>query len=334
MGFYDGENKGCSAYSISKLLNIPTILILDGSGSYITISAVLKGLLEYKKDNTIKAIVLNKLSSENHFQLIKQQIEKDHKNIIILGWIKKDLDSLTNTHLGLDLNSLNKIKHITKEILEYIDIRLLKKIVLKQKYSHKNTYYPFNKIKKIDKKLVIVYDKNFSFLYFDNLIFLKEVFRKIIIIDSTKDEVIPSDADIIYICGGYVETDIAYNRVINSKKFRKSLIKHSKTKNIYGECAGLLYLGNRVDDKKMTGILDIDFTLNNRFTRLGYYYNQSGMKGHCFHYTDILNDSSNYDILSKTKNGIGKNGSWYSKNNKIFGTYFHTMFRKNNQLII
>jgi cobyrinic acid a,c-diamide synthase len=28
MGFYDGDNKGCSAYSVSKLLNIPTILIL------------------------------------------------------------------------------------------------------------------------------------------------------------------------------------------------------------------------------------------------------------------------------------------------------------------
>ena len=49
MGFYDGENKGCSAYSISKLLNIPTLLVLDASGSYITISAVLKGLISYKE---------------------------------------------------------------------------------------------------------------------------------------------------------------------------------------------------------------------------------------------------------------------------------------------
>ncbi len=44
MGFYDGMDKACSAYDVSKLLKIPTILILDASGSYITISAVLKGL--------------------------------------------------------------------------------------------------------------------------------------------------------------------------------------------------------------------------------------------------------------------------------------------------
>ena len=44
MGFYDGMDKGSSAYDVTILLNIPTNLLLDGSGSYITISAVLKGL--------------------------------------------------------------------------------------------------------------------------------------------------------------------------------------------------------------------------------------------------------------------------------------------------
>ena len=35
MGFYDGMDKRSSAYDISKLLKIPTILLLDGSSSYI-----------------------------------------------------------------------------------------------------------------------------------------------------------------------------------------------------------------------------------------------------------------------------------------------------------
>ena len=77
MGFYDGMDKGSSAYDVTKLLNIPTILLLDGSGSYITISAVLKGLKTYKENNTIKAVILNKLSSSMHYELIKNQIEKD-----------------------------------------------------------------------------------------------------------------------------------------------------------------------------------------------------------------------------------------------------------------
>ncbi len=339
MGFYDGDDKGCSAYSISKLLNIPTILLLDCRGSYITISAVLLGLKTYKKDNTIKAVVLNHISSSMHYKLIKDIINKEHKDIVVLGWIKKELDSLSDTHLGLDIEDLSKIEDISKDVLENIDLNILEDLTLNTKSSTLTTY-PFEILEKQNRYLVIVNDENFSFLYYDNLEFLKSLFKKVTIISSIKDEVIPNDADIVYICGGYVESSIAYNRVKDSYNFQASLISHSKTKKIYAECAGLLYLGNRVDDKKMSGILDIDFTLEDKFTRLGYYYNEANIKGHSFHYTKAINDinrftkeSKAFDILSKKPNGIGKVGSWESKNKKVFGTYLHTMFRNNVELI-
>lgn len=331
MGFYDGDNKGCSAYSVSKLLQIPTILVLDASGSYITISAVLKGLLEYKNDNTIKAVVLNKVSSAMHYELIEQQLRKDHKDIVVLGWIEKNLKSLSDTHLGLDLKDLNKIKKISKDVLKNIDIDKLQLFCISK--NSKNKKYPFEKIKKIDKKIVIVSDENFSFLYYDNLQFLKEVFKEVVIVDAIKDDKIPKNADIVYICGGYIESNKAYNKIKNSKKFKRSLIKYSLTKPIYAECAGLLYLGNCVDDKKMSSILDVEFSLEKRFNRLGYYYNEDGVKGHCFHYTKVVDDTNGLDILSKLKNGSGKVGSWQSDNQKVFGTYLHTMFRNNIKLI-
>ncbi len=332
MGFYDGDNKGCSAYSITKLLNIPTILLLNGGGSYITVSAVLKGIKSYKDCNTIKGIVLNNISSLMHYMLIKQIIEKDHKNIVVLGWIEKNLSSLSDTHLGLDLKDLNKIKQISKDVLKHIDLKLLNNLKLNIKHSKLNTY-PFKKIKQIDKKLAIVNDENFSFLYYDNLQFLKEVFREVIIISATKNEKIPNDTDMVYICGGYVECDIAYQKIKDSNKFRKSLIEHSIIKPIYAECAGLLYLGNSVDDKKMSCILDAEFTLEKRFNRLGYYYNKDGIKGHCFHYTKVIDDKNGVDILSKGKDCIGKVGSWQSENKKVYGTYLHTMFRNNTKLL-
>jgi len=322
MGFYDGDNKGCSANSISKLLDIPTIIILDGSGSYITVSAVLKGLLEYKQ-NTIKAVVLNNISSKMHYELIKNIIQKDHQNIIVLGWIQKNLPSLSNTHLGLDLNDLDKIKEISKDVLKYIDIDSLKLFAKRKRV--KNISYPFKKYKQLDKKIAIVNDKNFSFLYYDNLRFLQEIFKKVIIVDATKDEKILKNIDFVYICGGYVETNEAYENIKNSNRFRKSLIRHSKKKPIYGECAGLLYLGKKVDNKKMSGILDVNFSLENRFNRLGYYYDQFGIKGHCFHYTKPIDTKDGFNILSKVKNGKGSVGSW--RKGAVVGSYLHIMFR-------
>ena len=325
MGFYDGEDRGCSAYGVTKLLDIPTILVLDGSGSYITISAVLKGVLEYQKDNTIKAVVLNKLSSKMHYELIKKQLQRDHPQIKVLGWIEKNLPQLRDTHLGLELDDLDLISQISQMVLKHIDIDLLLSISTDKVCD--DIPYPFAPIPKIDKTLAIVNDSNFSFLYHDNEMFLRNVFAKVIKIDATKDEPIPNDVDIVYIPGGYVESDSAYKRIKDSNHFKQSLITHAKTKPIYAECAGLLYLSKRVGDKKLAGILDAEFELGDRYKRLGYYYNQNGIKGHAFHYTYPTAQSlqKGYDILQKHPHSKGEVSSW--KTHKSVGTYLHTMFR-------
>jgi len=332
MGFYDGDDKGCSAYSVSKLLDIPTVLLLDCRGSYITVSAVLKGLKSYKKDNTIKAVVLNHISSSMHYTLIKNIIQKDHKDITVLGWIGKDLEVLSDTHLGLDLEDLSKIESISKSVLENIDLKALESVG-KRETKLVADIYPFKALKRQNKHLAIVHDENFSFLYFDNLEYFKELFDKVSIINPSKDETILEDVDIVYICGGYVETEKAYNNLKKSNNFKNSLIKHSKTKKIYAECAGLLYLGLKVDEKQMSGILDVEFTMTKRFTRLGYYYNEKGVKGHSFHYTKAVDESGAFDILSKKANGKGTVGSWISEQGNVFGTYLHTMFRNNSELL-
>lgn len=331
MGFYDGMDKGSSAYDLTKLLKIPTLLLLDASGSYITISAVLKGLKTYKQDNTIKAVVLNKVSSLSHYELIKNQIEKDFDDVFVLGWIKKDLSTLKQTHLGLDLINANSqiLENLSKDVLEYIDLEKLEDIATFTPNFIED--YPFENFKKVDKKISIVKDENFSFIYYDNIIFLEEIFEKVEFIDSTKDEKISEDSDVVYICGGYVETTNAYDKIKNASNFRNSLITHSKTKYIYAECAGLLYLGNRVDDKQMSSILNVDFTLEKKRVRLGYYYSTNGIKGHAFHYTKPLDVSNGVDILSKLENQKGEIGAW--KNNKIYGTYLHTMFRNNINIL-
>ena len=332
MGFYDGDDKGCSAYSVSKLLDIPTVLLLDCKGSYITISAVLKGLLTYKDDNTIKAVVLNHISSVMHFSLIKSILNKDHPNIIVLGWIQKNLISLDETHLGLDLDDLGKIETVSKDVLENIDLDLLQSFSDKEK-NFENQNYPFEEIEKIPKHLAIVTNENFSFLYHDNLIFLKETFDKVTIVNPTKDDIVPLSSHCVYICGGYVETTKAYENIKNSNAFKNSLITHSKTKKIYAECAGLIYLGKSIDEKEMSGILDVSFAMTPKFTRMGYYYNEQNIKGHSFHYSKANDDLKGFDKLSKKPNGTGKVAAWETESKNVFGTYLHTMFRNNIKLL-
>ena len=324
MGFYDGIEKGVSTYNIAKTLKIPVVLVIDGSGSYSTISALIKGMLEYKKDNQIKGIILNKISSINHYNLIKSQIKADHKDLKIFGWIEKEKDLLNHTYLGLDLKELDKIELISKKILKNINLAELENL------SSKNNListYPFNKIKKINKKTVIVNDECFSFLYKDNLEVLKELFSEVKIISVVKDEIIPINFDFLYIPGGYVEDEYHYNLIKNSNKFKKSLIKFAKTKPIYAECAGLVYLGKKVDEKIMSEILEVEFELRDKKVRLGYFYSCDRLKGHCFHYTKPKSLDNAKCKLSKKINKEGEQGVWTK--NKIYASYLHIFFRNN-----
>jgi cobyrinic acid a,c-diamide synthase len=336
MGYYDGEDRGCSAYSVSKLLGVPTVLVLDGSGSYITLSAVLKGLLTYREDHTITAVVLNKISSPSHYDLIRKQIERDHPHLTILGWIPKNLPALHNTHLGLDLEDKTTLDTLTEQVLRHIDIRKL--TILSDTKPRTSTHYPlpaypFPPIPRIDRTLAIVHDRNFSFLYHDNARFLDEVFREVIRVDATADEPIPAHCDAVYLPGGYVETEEAYARIARADRFRDSLVAHAASKPIYAECAGLLYLGRRVDDKPMSGILDATFTLEDRFVRLGYYENSAGVRGHAFHYTRPTEATAarGYDPLRKRPDTPGEPGSWRA--GRVIGTYLHTFFRNNPHLL-
>lgn len=330
MGFYDGMNKNASAYDVSSLLKIPSLIILDASGSYITLAAILQGLCNFRGDNTIKAVVFNKVASQSHYDLINTCMQKECPDIVSLGFIKKDLDVLDSVHLGLNLheNNFKALEKISKEVLEHINLEKLEMISVYKKVA--TTPYPFIKQKKVKKSIAIVNDDNFCFLYHDNVIFLSEVFENVYFVSAIKDEIIP-DVDVVYIPGGYVETKVAYDRIKDSNNFRKSLIKHAKTKAIYAECAGLLYLGKNVDDKKMSALLPLEFTLLKKAARMGYYKNDLNITGHAFHYTQVKNEIKGEYTLYKSSSSKASYAAF--KHKKVFGTYLHTMFRNNFHLI-
>ena len=328
MGYYDGMDKGASAYNVAKTLGIASLLILDASGSYITLSAILKGMSAFRTDNTIKAVVLNRCSSQMHYELIKKHIEIECPEIKVCGWIAKGLKSLSATHLGLDLKELDtqSIEEITGDILEHIELDILESVMRVE--LQKGEDYPFQKVMKKDAVCVVVKDKNFSFLYHDNLNYLKECYRELIIIDSTKDEEVPESADIVIIPGGYVESEESYDRVKNSLAFKNSLKRHAKERKIYAECAGLIYLGECCDDKKMSGILPISFKLTEKRQRLGYYKCERDgeiKKGHAFHYTRITKAPPTDIKLYKVSKKTAQDGGY--KQGEVFGTYLHTMWR-------
>ena len=218
------------------------------------------------------------------------------------------------------------IEKISEDVLAHIDLDLLES-GMEVSVPELNGY-PFEPIEKRDGLCLLVKDKNFSFVYHDNLEYLKELYSEVRIIESTEDEEIDQDAVLVIIPGGYVESQEAYARIENSNRFKTSLQKYAKRGSLYAEYAGLIYLGESCDEKEMSGILPITFELTNKRERLGYYKcEENGVekRGHAFHYTRITSAPPTEIKLYKVSKKSAKDGGY--KQDKITATYLHTMWR-------
>ena len=357
MGFYDGIDHGTSTYDVTKTLNVSTVLLVSAEGSYTTVVPTLKGMIDYKPNNTIKGIVLNKISSEKHYQVIKDQIKREIPQLKVLGWIQKGLDVISSRHLGLDLTELNneKLNELSDAVMKNIDIpELLKFMEYQNTIECESDYWlkEAEKVKQIcgDLSLSIVHDEAFSFVYKQNLHFLEKVFGKIYKVSALNDEEIPDDTDVVYIPGGYVETAEVAPILDKAFRFKQSLqkIANNPDKRIYAECAGLMFLGNEiqtVDDKKINGagILPLNFEIQKIRHRLGYYKaidkeNLSLYKGHAFHYSRPLQINAEESFIKwglfKDRDEKASAGAWTNEKKNVLGTYLHSFFFNQPDLVL
>lgn len=359
MGYYDGLDYETSTYNVAKALKLPVILVISGEGSYSTIIPTLKGIMDYRTDNTIKGVVLNKISSERHYQVIEKQIKAEIPNLKTLGWIEKGLNTISSRHLGLDITELdnNALDEIAESVMKNINITELLNLMDNQNYNNQN--YPdrfftqnidnirpiFNKI-----NLTIVYDKAFSFLYPQNVHYFKNIFGNVTMISALDNQKIPESTNVVYIPGGYVETEEVAPALHKAETYKQSLrdFAANPEKRIYAECAGLMFLGEKIqttyeDYIEGTGILSMDFEIGKRRSRLGYYKaldndNLCIFKGHSFHYSNPTNIRKENAItrwgLFKDRDSRAQAGAWINKTGNVLGTYLHSVFFNQPELVL
>ena len=102
MGMYDGLGGGtqCSAYALAKHTGTPVVLVVDASGSAASAAATALGFLKYRPDNTIAGVLVNRASSQRHYELIRQAMGEI--GLACVGWLPKDAGlGMPDRHLGL-----------------------------------------------------------------------------------------------------------------------------------------------------------------------------------------------------------------------------------------
>lgn len=347
MGYYDGigVDGQCSTNTLSDITNTPVILVVNAKGMATSVAATIKGYIEFKSQNNIKAVILNNINS-SYYDIQKEAIEKN-TGIKVLGYMPNIKEvALESRHLGLitanEIQKLDsKLQLLAKQAEQTINIDELLKLAQTGGILDNSKPDYLNKIIAQNKfKIAIAKDKAFCFYYEDNIDLLKELGAEIVEFSPINDKKLPSEINGLYIGGGYPEIYLeALEKNISMRKSIYQAVKNGLA--TIAECGGFMYLCNKINNLdgssySMVGVLDSEINMTEKLVRFGYVeltaLNKNilsevgwSIKGHEFHYSNSTMNGKSFDI----KKPSGK--SWFGINTTetLYAGYPHINFWSN-----
>ncbi|MCT4583621.1 MAG: cobyrinate a,c-diamide synthase [Peptostreptococcaceae bacterium] len=353
MGLYDGYGDDinyCTSSKMSKILKAPVILVIDGKGLSTSAAAMVLGYKNLDKEVDIKGVIINNLSSENHYTMIKSAIEK-YTDVEVLGYLPKNIDfTLESRHLGLvpsgELDNLEmKFKDLANIVEEHINIDRIIELSESDQIDYIEEYRPdYSGL-----TLAVAYDKAFNFYYWDSIDLFEEMNIEVKYFSPLEDSKVP-DCDFVYIGGGFPEL---FAKELGNNLSMKADFKrlYNQGVPIYAECGGLMYLGEKVKDLngrefEMLGLLEGVSIMTKGLKRFGYSKGTAMddnilakrgqfVFGHEFHHSDFFTKEQCAFEMTKIKNKkVFKRWKGGITKNNILGTYLHTHFNGNVKLAI
>ncbi len=359
MGMFDGGLS--SSATLAKKLDLPNILVIDARSMAESAAAIVKGFESLDKKSGVAGVILNRIGSERHLQLVKEAIEK-HCKAEVLGYLPRSLEfSIPSRHLGLltgDEAPISKeaVKSLAKAIEQHIDLDRIISLCQRDNPADTNAVtdaaaLSFEKGEKKAKpcKIAVAKDKAFCFYYQDNFDLLEAAGAELCFFSPLQDKAMPK-ADMLYLGGGYPE--LYAKELSENSKMLQSIREFAHSGgHIFAECGGFMYLTEGIDQESenggegqaffpLLGIFPVRAKMNKRRTSLGYrelttvkesFFGPVGtiLRGHEFHYSSISPMPEEIERIFSVNNGEMEG---YRKNN-IVGGYMHLHFGFTPQVV-
>ena len=305
MGYYDGvggTTTMASSYELSKVTKTPVVLIVDAKGASVTLAAIIRGIMEYKKDSRIAGVILNRVSPM-FYSRIKHVIETEC-GIPVLGYLPEDASfAVPSRHLGLDemqkqrdwVETVAEAARKTIDIDGILEIAAQAEMLQIQKATGETEKSKFP----AGYRIGVARDAAFSFYYRENLRMLEDMGATLVYFSPLTDAHVP-EVDTLIFGGGYPE--LYAKQLYENQSMRASVWQALEAgMPCHAECGGFLYLGKSLADAEgnvyeMVGFLDGAGFRTERLQRFGYvelapqeadaFAVNTVLRGHEFHYWD------------------------------------------------
>ena len=285
MGMYDGLGGGteCSAYALARHTGTPIVLVVDASGSAASAAATALGFMKFREDNTIAGALVNRVSGERHYALVKEAMERI--GLPCVGWLPKDAGlSMPDRHLGLvPVEERPEVKGQIQRAasLLHIDMEALRRVAsLAGEPDAPSFEYPQTLA---GRRIGLAKDAAFSFTYAANLVALRRMGAELAEFSPLSDGALPEGLDALYLPGGFPEVFEAELRA-NASMAAAVRAAVEGGMRVYAECGGMLYLS-------MIGALPLEWEMTGRLQRFGYVTAADGdgyeFPAHEFHHSVV-----------------------------------------------
>jgi cobyrinic acid a,c-diamide synthase len=119
MGMYDGPG---STADMARLLKAPVVLVVDAAGMADSAAAIVRGFETLERGTRVEGVILNRVSGDSHFALLKRAIE-NRCRARVLGYLPKDETlKLPERHLGLiPAHERTKIDMLSDRLVEHFE---------------------------------------------------------------------------------------------------------------------------------------------------------------------------------------------------------------------
>lgn len=361
MGLYDGlggNSTTASTAHVSKITNSPVILVVNGEGASLSLSAAILGFKAFDRDTGIRGVIINGIKSESHYKLLKETIE-ENTGVMVAGYLPKNEGyTLASRHLGLvpseEIEGLReKLDIVAEDIAKFVDLELLMKLAGDAgKIKGSIIRIATDKDNASNQRAVIgvALDKAFNFYYRDNLELLEEMGAELRYFSPLKDSKLPEGLHGLYIGGGYPE--VWARELEENSSMRRDI--YNAVENglpMYAECGGLMYMSGSITGRdgvcrEMTGVVKGKSRMTSSLQRFGYVEvrmtggsvlseQPSSVKAHEFHYsaTDFEDGAGMaFEVIKQRRGREPLSWKCGYRKDKLLAGYPHIHFWGNTEL--
>ncbi len=304
MGFYDGvagSTLTASSYDLARVTGTPVALIVNGKGMSLSLAALVKGFVDFRKDSGIRAVIFNQVSPKVADRL-GAAVEREC-GVPVLGCVPSLKEYVIESrHLGLvtpdEVAGLRQKLSSLAQILEQ-DLDLDRLIALAETAPELEAEAPVLPRLPEPVRIGVARDEAFCFYYEDNLELLRKMGAELAEFSPLRDPALPEGLGGLLLGGGYPEL---FARRLEQNESLRRQIREALADGLpcAAECGGFLYLQRELEDMKqipygMAGALPGRGYRTERLGRFGYVeltsrqetvFGPAGttFRGHEFHY--------------------------------------------------